>query len=175
MGRTTRLARHRVIRFHRRRQDAAPLRPHGAEYASRTRPHRSPADADISSPALSYHQQCRKRLSRQERPVRRTCPVSRDRHHGDRRPKARKEGGNSASVPERTILLYQCLMSWRWAQSSANHSPMDNSPLPTRLYREFRFRSRSSTRSGFLRRLPLLENLNSLVTSVPYADLTTGS
>jgi hypothetical protein len=104
MGRTTRVARNRLIYFDRQRQDAAPLRPRGAKCVSRTRPHGSPADADISSPALSYHQQSRKRLSRQEQPIRRTCPVSRNRHHGVRRPNARKEGGNSGSVPEQKPL-----------------------------------------------------------------------
>lgn len=46
---------------------------------------------------FGYHQQSRKRLSRQERPVRRTRPVSSDRRRRDRRPKAQKGGGNSGS------------------------------------------------------------------------------
>jgi len=95
MGRTTRLARRRVIGSHRRRQDAAPSDPRGAGCASSTRPHGIPADAGASSRVLSYHQQCPKRLSRPERPVRRTCPVSHIRRRGDRRPKARKRRGNS--------------------------------------------------------------------------------
>jgi hypothetical protein len=77
---------------------------------------------------LSYHQQCRRRLSRRERLVRRTRPVSGNRFRGVRRPKARKRGRNSGFAAQQKILLYQWLMSWRWAQSPANHSPMRDFP-----------------------------------------------
>ena len=106
-----------------------------------------PGNDGTSSHPLGYHQQCRKRLSRPERPVRRTRPVSRPRHRRGYLPKARDRGGNSGSVPEQKILLYQCVKWWRREKDSNPQYPNASPAQP----HEFIIRLAILTESGYQR------------------------